>query len=311
MPKKKINIDKLVEEELNNEEQNIKTVELNPIKPESDLKTQKFNRNIKDVGNIKEIEKTEKTEKTNNVEKTKKITKNSNILETKKSEKKDIKETIKNRKRKSLKKDTDTNELFKLDFSEEIELEEKTKATEKQKEQEEKEFELAKKEYSKRFKLDRKVKENLIKKVLFELKIPIILILIFVATFILKNIINIMFMQIIIILLGVLSIYLYEKSFKQSSIIYFVRGLELNALTYIYILYVNQINIIYNKNISNNIMIKKVYLNKNIVLTYALIIAMYYIAKCIYMYYYTKKEYIETFNDIKEITTKKRKINRD
>ncbi|MGP1608602.1 MAG: hypothetical protein ACTTGJ_01995 [Clostridium sp.] len=308
MPKKKINIDKLVEEELNNEEQNIKTVELNPIKPESDLKTQKFNRNIKDVGNIKEIE---KTEKTNNVEKTKKITKNSNILETKKSEKKDIKETIKNRKRKSLKKDTDTNELFKLDFSEEIELEEKTKATEKQKEQEEKEFELAKKEYSKRFKLDRKVKENLIKKVLFELKIPIILILIFVATFILKNILNIMFMQIIIILLGVLSIYLYEKSFKQSSIIYFVRGLELNALTYIYILYVNQINIIYNKNISNNIMIKKVYLNKNIVLTYALIIAMYYIAKCIYMYYYTKKEYIETFNDIKEITTKKRKINRD
>lgn len=308
MSKKKINIDKLVEEELNNEEQNIKTVELNPIKPESDLKTQKFNRNIKDVGNIKEIE---KTEKTNNVEKTKKITKNSNILETKKSEKKDIKETIKNRKRKSLKKDTDTNELFKLDFSEEIELEEKTKATEKQKEQEEKEFELAKKEYSKRFKLDRKVKENLIKKVLFELKIPIILILIFVATFILKNILNIMFMQIIIILLGVLSIYLYEKSFKQSSIIYFVRGLELNALTYIYILYVNQINIIYNKNISNNIMIKKVYLNKNIVLTYALIIAMYYIAKCIYMYYYTKKEYIETFNDIKEITTKKRKINRD
>ena len=122
MPKKKINIEELVEEELNNEEQNIKTVELNPIKPESDLKTQKFNRNIKDVGNIKEIE---KTEKTNNVEKTKKITKNSNILETKKSEKKDIKETIKNRKRKSLKKDTDTNELFKLDFSEEIELEEK------------------------------------------------------------------------------------------------------------------------------------------------------------------------------------------
>lgn len=276
MPKKKINIDELVEEELNNsQEKNIQTVELNPIKPESDLKNQKFNRNINQKSKLEK--------KQNNTKNIKSI------------------KSVKNTKTK--RKIKETKDLFTLEFvDQEAELE-------KEKQQEEKEFEVAKKEYSKRFKLDKNIKEKLIKKVLFELKIPMILILIFITTFILKNVVNVIFMQLIIIILGVLSIYLYEKSFKKSSIIHFVRGAELNALTYIYILYVNQINIIYNKNISNNIMIKKVYLNKNIVLTYAIIIVMYYVAKCIFMYYYTKKQYIESFNDIKEITNKKKNKN--
>ena len=63
--------------------------------------------------------------------------------------------------------------------------------------------------------------------------------ILFAITYILKDILNFITINIFVVILGTLSIAVYELSYRKSKEEYFVKGLEINVLTYVYIVFSN------------------------------------------------------------------------
>ena len=164
---------------------------------------------------------------------------------------------------------------------------------ENKEELDEKEFEKAKQKYEERIKLPFDIKKEIYIKILKELIIPVVMIVLFAMTYILKDTLNYVLINICIAVLGILSIGIYEVSYRKSNEEYFVKGLELNVLTYVYIIF------------SNTLIQAR--LNLKNMLIYALVIFVYYVIKSVIIYRIEKKKYIKNFIDTKEIVKDSRK----
>lgn len=103
----------------------------------------------------------------------------------------------------------------------------------------EKELENAKEAYEKRIKIPFDMKKKIGLKILKELIIPVIMCILFAITYILKDVLNFITINIFVVILGTLSIAVYELSYRRSKEEYFVKGLEINVLTYVYIVFSN------------------------------------------------------------------------
>ena len=112
-------------------------------------------------------------------------------------------------------------------------------------------------------------------------------------TYILKDVLNFITINIFVVILGTLSIVIYEASYRKSKEEYFIKGLEVNVLTYIYIVF------------SNTLIQAR--LNIKSMIIYALIIFVYYVIKSIVIYGIEKKKYIQNFIDTKDIVKDSRK----
>lgn len=157
----------------------------------------------------------------------------------------------------------------------------------------EKEFEKAKRKYEERMKLPFGVKKGIYVKILKELIIPVVMVVLFTLTYILKEVLNFITINIFVVILGTLSIAIYEFSYRKSKEEYFIKGLEVNVLTYIYIIF------------SNTLMQAR--LDFKSMLIYALIIFVYYVIKSVIIYGIEKKKYIQKFIDTKDIVKDSRK----
>lgn len=157
----------------------------------------------------------------------------------------------------------------------------------------EKEFEKAKRKYEERMKLPFGVKKGIYVKILKELIIPVVMVVLFTLTYILKEVLNFITINIFVVILGTLSIVIYEFSYRKSKEEYFIKGLEVNVLTYIYIIF------------SNTLMQAR--LDFKSMLIYALIIFVYYVIKSVIIYGIEKKKYIQKFIDTKDIVKDSRK----
>ena len=158
---------------------------------------------------------------------------------------------------------------------------------ENKEELDEKEFEKAKQKYEERIKLPFDIKKEIYIKILKELIIPVVMIVLFAMTYILKDTLNYVLINICIAVL------IYEVSYRKSNEEYFVKGLELNVLTYVYIIF------------SNTLIQAR--LNLKNMLIYALVIFVYYVIKGVIIYGIEKKKYIKNFIDTKEIVKDSRK----
>ena len=157
----------------------------------------------------------------------------------------------------------------------------------------EKEFEKAKRKYEERMKLPFGVKKGIYVKILKELIIPVVMVVLFTLTYILKEVSNFITINIFVVILGTLSIAIYEFSYRKSKEEYFIKGLEVNVLTYIYIIF------------SNTLMQAR--LDFKSMLIYALVIFVYYVIKSVIIYGIEKKKYIQKFIDTKDIVKDSRK----
>ena len=157
----------------------------------------------------------------------------------------------------------------------------------------EKEFEKAKRKYEERMKLPFGVKKGIYVKILKELIIPVVMVVLFTLTYILKEVLNFITINIFVVILGTLSIVIYEFSYRKSKEEYFIKGLEVNVLTYIYIIF------------SNTLMQAR--LDFKSMLIYALVIFVYYVIKSVIIYGIEKKKYIQKFIDTKDIVKDSRK----
>ena len=157
----------------------------------------------------------------------------------------------------------------------------------------EKEFEKAKRKYEERMKLPFGVKKGIYVKILKELIIPVVMVVLFTLTYILKEVLNFIIINVFVVILGTLSIAIYEFSYRKSKEEYFIKGLEVNVLTYIYIIF------------SNTLMQAR--LDFKSMLIYALVIFVYYVIKSVIIYGIEKKKYIQKFIDTKDIVKDSRK----
>ena len=157
----------------------------------------------------------------------------------------------------------------------------------------EKEFEKAKRKYEERMKLPFGVKKGIYVKILKELIIPVVMVVLFTLTYILKEVLNFITINVFVVILGTLSIAIYEFSYRKSKEEYFIKGLEVNILTYIYIIF------------SNTLMQAR--LDFKSMLIYALVIFVYYVIKSVIIYGIEKKKYIQKFIDTKDIVKDSRK----
>ena len=157
----------------------------------------------------------------------------------------------------------------------------------------EKEFEKAKRKYEERMKLPFGVKKGIYVKILKELIIPVVMVVLFTLTYILKEVLNFITINVFVVILGTLSIAIYEFSYRKSKEEYFIKGLEVNVLTYIYIIF------------SNTLMQAR--LDFKSMLIYALVIFVYYVIKSVIIYGIEKKKYIQKFIDTKDIVKDSRK----
>ena len=157
----------------------------------------------------------------------------------------------------------------------------------------EKEFEKAKRKYEERMKLPFGVKKGIYVKILKELIIPVVMVVLFTLTYILKEVLNFITINVFVVILGTLSIAIYEFSYRKSKEEYFIKGLEVNVLTYIYIIF------------SNTLMQAR--LDFKSMLIYALVIFVNYVIKSVIIYGIEKKKYIQKFIDTKDIVKDSRK----
>ena len=157
----------------------------------------------------------------------------------------------------------------------------------------EKEFEKAKRKYEERMKLPFGVKKGIYVKILKELIIPVVMVVLFTLTYILKEVLNFITINVFVVILGTLSIAIYEFSYRKSKEEYFIKGLEVNVLTYIYIIF------------SNTLMQAR--LDFKSMLIYAFVIFVYYVIKSVIIYGIEKKKYIQKFIDTKDIVKDSRK----
>ena len=157
----------------------------------------------------------------------------------------------------------------------------------------EKEFEKAKRKYEERMKLPFGVKKGIYVKILKELIIPVVMVVLFTLTYILKEVLNFITINVFVVILGTLSIAIYEFSYRKSKEEYFIKGLEVNVLTYISIIF------------SNTLMQAR--LDFKSMLIYALVIFVYYVIKSVIIYGIEKKKYIQKFIDTKDIVKDSRK----
>ena len=157
----------------------------------------------------------------------------------------------------------------------------------------EKEFEKAKRKYEERMKLPFGVKKGIYVKILKELIIPVVMVVLFTLTYILKEVLNFITINVFVLILGTLSIAIYEFSYRKSKEEYFIKGLEVNVLTYIYIIF------------SNTLIQAR--LDFKSMLIYALVIFVYYVIKSVIIYGIEKKKYIQKFIDTKDIVKDSRK----
>ena len=157
----------------------------------------------------------------------------------------------------------------------------------------EKEFEKAKRKYEERMKLPFGVKKGIYVKILKELIIPVVMVVLFTLTYILKEVLNFITINVFVVILGTLSIAIYEFSYRKSKEEYFIKGLEVNVLTYIYIIF------------SNTLMQAR--LDFKSMLIYALVIFVYYVITSVIIYGIEKKKYIQKFIDTKDIVKDSRK----
>ena len=157
----------------------------------------------------------------------------------------------------------------------------------------EKEFEKAKRKYEERMKLPFGIKKGIYVKILKELIIPVVMVVLFTLTYILKEVLNFITINVFVLILGTLSIAIYEFSYRKSKEEYFIKGLEVNILTYIYIIF------------SNTLMQAR--LDFKSMLIYALVIFVYYVIKSVIIYGIEKKKYIQKFIDTKDIVKDSRK----
>lgn len=133
----------------------------------------------------------------------------------------------KNNEKNDIKEETiEREELLDLDIEKEEDLDEK-------------ELENAKKAYEKRIKIPFDIKKMIGFKILKELIIPVIMCILFAITYVLKDVLNFMTINIFVVILGTLSIAVYEISYRRSKEEYFIKGLEINVLTYVYIVFSN------------------------------------------------------------------------
>ena len=169
-------------------------------------------------------------------------------------------------------------ELLNLDIEEDID---------------EKVLENAKEAYEKRIKIPFDMQKKIGIKILKELIIPVIMCILFAITYVLKDVLNFITINIFVVILGTLSIAVYELSYRRSKEEYFIKGLEINVLTYVYIIF------------SNTLIQAR--LNLKNMLIYALVIFVYYVIKSVIIYGIEKKKYIKNFIDTKEIVKDSRK----
>ena len=177
-------------------------------------------------------------------------------------------------------KDNKQEEILKLEIENSEEIDEK-------------EFEKAKRKYEERMKLPFGIKKGIYVKILKELIIPVVMVVLFTLTYILKEVLNFITINIFVVILGTLSIAIYEFSYRKSKEEYFIKGLEVNVLTYIYIIF------------SNTLMQAR--LDFKSMLIYALVIFVYYVIKSVIIYGIEKKKYIQKFIDTKDIVKDSRK----
>ena len=177
-------------------------------------------------------------------------------------------------------KDNKQEEILKLEIENSEEIDEK-------------EFEKAKRKYEERMKLPFGVKKGIYVKILKELIIPVVMVVLFTLTYILKEVLNFITINVFVVILGTLSIAIYEFSYRKSKEEYFIKGLEVNVLTYIYIIF------------SNTLMQAR--LDFKSMLIYALVIFVYYVIKSVIIYGIEKKKYIQKFIDTKDIVKDSRK----
>lgn len=177
-------------------------------------------------------------------------------------------------------KDNKQEEILKLEIENSEEIDEK-------------EFEKAKRKYEERMKLPFGIKKGIYVKILKELIIPVVMVVLFTLTYILKEVLNFITINVFVLILGTLSIAIYEFSYRKSKEEYFIKGLEVNVLTYIYIIF------------SNTLMQAR--LDFKSMLIYALVIFVYYVIKSVIIYGIEKKRYIQKFIDTKDIVKDSRK----
>lgn len=177
-------------------------------------------------------------------------------------------------------KDNKQEEILKLEIENSEEIDEK-------------EFEKAKRKYEERMKLPFGIKKGIYVKILKELIIPVVMVVLFTLTYILKEVLNFITINVFVLILGTLSIAIYEFSYRKSKEGYFIKGLEVNVLTYIYIIF------------SNTLMQAR--LDFKSMLIYALVIFVYYVIKSVIIYGIEKKKYIQKFIDTKDIVKDSRK----
>ena len=177
-------------------------------------------------------------------------------------------------------KDNKQEEILKLEIENSEEIDEK-------------EFEKAKRKYEERMKLPFGVKKGIYVKILKELIIPVVMVVLFTLTYILKEVLNFITINVFVLILGTLSIAIYEFSYRKSKEEYFIKGLEVNVLIYIYIIF------------SNTLMQAR--LDFKSMLIYALVIFVYYVIKSVIIYGIEKKKYIQKFIDTKDIVKDSRK----
>ena len=177
-------------------------------------------------------------------------------------------------------KDNKQEEILKLEIENSEEIDEK-------------EIEKAKRKYEERMKLPFGIKKGIYVKILKELIIPVVMVVLFTLTYILKEVLNFITINVFVLILGTLSIAIYEFSYRKSKEEYFIKGLEVNVLTYIYIIF------------SNTLMQAR--LDFKSMLIYALVIFVYYVIKSVIIYGIEKKKYIQKFIDTKDIVKDSRK----
>jgi len=100
-------------------------------------------------------------------------------------------------------------------------------------------WEYIKDAYEKRIKIPFDMQKKIGIKILKELIIPVIMCILFAITYVLKDVLNFITINIFVVILGTLSIAVYELSYRRSKEEYFIKGLEINVLTYVYIVFSN------------------------------------------------------------------------
>ena len=108
-------------------------------------------------------------------------------------------------------KDNKQEEILKLEIENSEEIDEK-------------EFEKAKRKYEERMKLPFGIKKGIYVKILKELIIPVVMVVLFTLTYILKEVLNFITINVFVLILGTLSIAIYEFSYRKSKEEYFIKN---------------------------------------------------------------------------------------